>query len=289
MQTIIPYSSLDPDSWAEDFTPSQNSRRRYMYIQCMGHYHARPSYGVLKRSNLHSYLFLYTISGCGVIDYLDEEVLLPAGKAAIINCEDVHSYYCVPSQNWDFCWIHFSGSCIDGYLSEIMESWGVVPIPGAEETFRMLFEKRKQEDLVSGIECSTMLISLCSSFLLALKQEQSNSEQKILPIVRSAIGTLEEKFTEDLSLDALCGELGISKYYLSHIFKEYTGFSPYEYLINVRLSFAKSLLRSTDQTISDISDRCGFSSSSHFIQTFRRREGITPRRYREYFLNLSAS
>ena len=53
MRPLTPYSSLKGNSWAEDFTPSGEIRQKYMYVQCMGHYEATPSYSVISRSNLH--------------------------------------------------------------------------------------------------------------------------------------------------------------------------------------------------------------------------------------------
>ncbi|WP_130838249.1 AraC family transcriptional regulator [Lachnoclostridium sp. Marseille-P6806] len=282
MRTIIPYASLGKDSWAEDLTPSQEIRQLYLYIQCMGRYHASASYGVIGRSHLHSYLCLYTRSGCGKILYQQKEAELPAGCSAILNCDLPHSYYALPGDVWDFFWIHFSGSCIDGYLTEITEHWDICRNT-PESLLRELFHSAGSGDITDAIRSSTLLIRLCSDYLIHLKKTRQGRDHMLSPLVRNALDYLEENFATALSLDELCRALSVSKYYLAHCFKEQTRFSPYEYLITRRLSYAKSLLRSTAQPIGQIASLCGFSSASYFIQTFKKREGMTPGDYRQYF------
>ena len=73
----------------------------------------------------------------------------------------------------------------------------------------------------------------------------------------------------------------MSKYHLSRIFKKYTGFSPYEYLLNERLTQGKTLLQNTRLSVEEIAQRVGFNSASHFIRMFRKYEGLTPLQFRK--------
>lgn len=287
MRTLTPYSSLKGNSWAEDFTPSGEIRQKYMYVQCMGHYEATPSYSVISRSNLHSHLLLYTKRGKGVIRYQGKEVFLPEKSSVIINGENPHTYYCAPDGEWNFYWIHFSGSCIDGYLSEIDENWDVNDKDIGDVFHQIYDSSRRGDPILQAIESSTQIIDLCSKFLIDLKRHQQKGDQALSPVVRSAVYYLEEHLSGEISLDRVCERLGISKFYLSHLFKEQTGSGVYEYLIALRLSCAKSLLRSTTQPVSEIAARCGFGSSSYFIQVFRKHESMTPLQYRSYFLQRS--
>lgn len=79
MKTTIPYSSLEKESWAEDLSPAADFRRKYMFVQCMGHFLAKPSYAVMRRKNLHSYLLLYTKKGRGLLEYQNHSISLTAG------------------------------------------------------------------------------------------------------------------------------------------------------------------------------------------------------------------
>ena len=62
-----------------------------------------------------------------------------------------------------------------------------------------------------------------------------------------------------------------------------TGRTPHEYLSAVRLRHAKELLTETALSVEEIGFRCGFSSSTAFIRSFRQATSITPASFRKYF------
>ncbi|MCR5583989.1 MAG: AraC family transcriptional regulator [Lachnospiraceae bacterium] len=284
MRTIIPYSNLKKGSWAEDFTPSKEVRQKNMFVQCMGHYKALPGYGVFDRSHLNSFLLLYTISGTGCVSYMGKEIILHPGCATLIDCTLPHSYYCSPDDIWEFRWIHFSGACIDGYVSDFLANWGEAPLTTGTRFFKEVYDLAACNDPISFIECSTMLMDLCSKMLIHVIRNNEASSKPISPVVSSAIEIFEEEFQSDLDLSVICARLSVSKFYFLRTFKQQTGFTPNDYLITVRLNHAKSLLRSTSMTIEDIALECGFSTASYFIRVFKKHEAVTPLHYRKYFL-----
>lgn len=92
---------------------------------------------------------------------------------------------------------------------------------------------------------------------------------------------LDEHFADECSVTKLAEELFLSPYYLSHAFKEWTGYSPKQYVMLSRISGAKNLLFSTDKTITQISGECGFKDVSNFVRAFKKETGQTPEQYRK--------
>lgn len=90
-------------------------------------------------------------------------------------------------------------------------------------------------------------------------------------------------------IDLIADELNISKYTLSHDFTKYIGIPIMENILQLRLKEAKLLLSTSERTINEIARAIGFSSDIHFIQTFKKREGITPLQYRKQHNRLSYS
>ena len=90
-----------------------------------------------------------------------------------------------------------------------------------------------------------------------------------------------------LELNLGIGELAdlssLSPFYFSRLFKESTGFTPYQYISRQRMERAKQLLQNTDTAIAETALRCGFSSQSSFSTAFRKAFGITPKAYRRNF------
>ncbi len=92
---------------------------------------------------------------------------------------------------------------------------------------------------------------------------------------------LSGHFAEVESMDQICEELGVSKYYLSHVFKNYMGMPPMQYITTRRIAHAKKLLQETDMTASAIGEACGYKDHVLFFKTFKRLEGVTPLIYRK--------
>ncbi len=88
-------------------------------------------------------------------------------------------------------------------------------------------------------------------------------------------------FAEIESMDQICDELGVNKYYLSHVFKNYMGMPPMQYITTRRISHAKKLLQETDLTASAIGEACGYKDHVLFFKTFKKLEGVTPLAYRK--------
>jgi AraC-like DNA-binding protein len=63
--------------------------------------------------------------------------------------------------------------------------------------------------------------------------------------------------------------------------KNYTGFSPLNYLINIRISEAIRLLKKNETSLTDIAYETGFYSSQHFSTTFKKLTGYSPRQFRK--------
>ena len=100
--------------------------------------------------------------------------------------------------------------------------------------------------------------------------------------VERVINWIDEYFTTDISLTNIADNLNISKYYMSRIFKEITGFTVMQYLMSCRMNRAKYLLEmSPEKSVLDVAIESGFESPSHFSRFFRQQLKMTPTEYRK--------
>lgn len=88
-------------------------------------------------------------------------------------------------------------------------------------------------------------------------------------------------YSKDMTLNNLAKAVGISPYYLSHLFRKEMGISFLGYLTSVRLSIAKNLLINTTMTVMDICLEVGYQDPSHFAKMFKKKEGVHPTEYRK--------
>ena len=102
------------------------------------------------------------------------------------------------------------------------------------------------------------------------------------------ISKLDQKLKNDLSqrwtLQDMSGIMNMGQTSLNLLLKRKTGFTPQQYLMRLRINEAKSLLRNTEYSITEIALNCGFSSSQHFSAAFKRTTGYRPKDYRNAIL-----
>lgn len=99
--------------------------------------------------------------------------------------------------------------------------------------------------------------------------------------ISEACSYMQLHFTEPLNIAAIARKAGMSEVSFYRHFKNATGQTPAEYLINLRLNMALELLQTTPATgISDIALQSGFNDSSYFARLFRRKFGFSPRQFR---------
>lgn len=91
---------------------------------------------------------------------------------------------------------------------------------------------------------------------------------------------MEKHLEEELKIPELAAKYELSQSYFGRKFKEYTGCTPYQYLIRLRIKRAEMLLVTTRLQIKFISATVGFPSVNHFISHFQQAYGMTPAAYR---------
>lgn len=121
------------------------------------------------------------------------------------------------------------------------------------------------------------LLILCHRSNDLNKDAQMNA---LNPAVFKLQSYIDENYTENLSVSKICADYYLSESYLSHAFKTWTGLSPQQYITASRLAFAKQLLSTTTDSVTEISNQCGFSSVHYFIQVFKKDTKQTPKQFR---------
>ncbi len=125
------------------------------------------------------------------------------------------------------------------------------------------------------------LTTLVQILLLVNKAWKRTSHGRVKPQPHRAqaiMDYIEKHLTEGITLDSIAQALSLDKYYLSHLFKEETESSIFQYILMKRVALAKELLLA-GYTVSEVCHLSGFHDYSNFIRTFRQITGITPGRF----------
>jgi len=115
-----------------------------------------------------------------------------------------------------------------------------------------------------------------SSFAHAERDTESRRVLKVKQFVN-------DHYSEDLRLEQLAGLVGMAPSAFSRFFRQRTGRTVMDYIIDIRLGNAARMLVDTTQGISEICYACGFNNLSNFNRVFKAKRGYTPRDFRTLF------
>lgn len=125
---------------------------------------------------------------------------------------------------------------------------------------------------------------LCEYILACLFREDPDAclpeANGNLPGIQKAVLYLEMHFKENISLDMLAREAGFNPTYFSELFRKTTGQSYKQRLTELRIRYAKTLLKN-GVPVSRVCFECGFGSLSNFTAVFKQTYGVTPKQYQQ--------
>lgn len=116
----------------------------------------------------------------------------------------------------------------------------------------------------------------------APRRDRADTEPKALG--RQVQSYIDQHFSQPLTLQDMGRALHVSPYYLSHVFKETSGYSPTQYLLRRRIGEAQNLLISTDLPMARIAEQVGFETQNYFNLQFSKHVGMPPGKFRESFV-----
>jgi transcriptional regulator GlxA family with amidase domain len=106
-----------------------------------------------------------------------------------------------------------------------------------------------------------------------------------LRLVEVARDYMRANFCDRLRVEEIAREVFMSQYHFSRIFKKYTSYSPYQYLLEIRLQHARKLMSQKGLSIKEITFRSGFNSMDYFSAAFSKKFSVCPSLYKKRLHN----
>ncbi len=249
------------------------------------HFSQNPAFSLMRcarHSELHFHNaveFIYFLSG-GLEISLNGVTYSPKkGDVIVINSSIVHSFV-ITNAPVDYYVLIASD---DYFKTSGLYSESVYFTPYLrDEKVKSLFEKIIEEYERKDEFSNPSILSLLTSLFVYLRRNYTFLADKVFPIekkkvnmVREAIEFIKNNYTESFMVEDIANKLHFSKSYLSHSFKDVTGYSLVEYVNLVRCQNARALLIE-DKSVSETALACGFSEVSYFTRVFKKTMGILP-------------
>ncbi len=138
-------------------------------------------------------------------------------------------------------------------------------------------EAKNQDGLTQAIEKN--LLEQIILYTLRHGQKKELEQKEGADKIQIAARYISEHFAEEITLSDAAAMAFMEETYFSKKFKQLTGFGFKEYLITTRVKAAENLLKTTNMSVGEIADACGFSSSNYFGSVFKRLLGVSPANY----------
>ncbi|MGM1022034.1 MAG: AraC family transcriptional regulator [Bacillota bacterium] len=268
-------------------TPSAFAKRSLFYIQEIGYFKKTSAYA-MERKELTSFLLVFTLSGQGELLYREKKYILKPHDMFFVNCEEYVQYSTAGHEAWEFISVNVYGNLIDNFYEQFAKHNKPVislndPCTISDKLRSLLYV---QSDRSFSAELLTSrLISELLTYILQHPYDHPYVNQDTITEIRKVQQYLDRSYSERITLDSLADMFELNKFNLAKNFKKQIGFSPIDYLINVRITAAQGWLKTSDESIVDIARFVGIPNTSHFINLFKEHVGETPHSFRKKWGN----
>ena len=143
--------------------------------------------------------------------------------------------------------------------------------------------------LESDVGSAVMFESFARIFLTKLVQKYGLESGEDIEFSRSftskhykrVLDYIAKNYGQNIALEDLATEAGISPFHFSRLFKQTIGQSPHQFVMAYRVEQAKKMLTELDRPMIDIAHACGFADQAHFSRVFKQIQGSTPKNWRK--------
>jgi AraC-like DNA-binding protein len=227
---------------------------------------------------------IYIVKGRGVFARSNEEnIEVSCGSVMIVRPHEWHRYRPHQEEGWMEYWFGIKGPLIDQLLEggQIPKDIDILRV-GLREDFVQHFldiEHQLQERSPMAQQiCATAGLHLLTK---ALSAHDINDNKDGHEVMKQAVIRMLQSAENQVDLQALSKELDMSYDLFRRHFKNYTGMSPRQYHLQVKIQRACELLNQSQLSINAISERLHFDSSFYFSRLFKARMGQSPLQWRK--------
>ena len=266
-------------------------KSRPLIVNSCGTYrlHCGKSLPTFRPRGRADYQLIYIASGTARFHFDNEEneTLLSAGNMVLYRPKEFQKYEYLASGQSEIYWVHFTGSDV----KNILRTYGIsddmqVFYVGSNMEFDMIFQKMISElqrcqpdykDMVPMLFCS-LLITIHRQ----LTQEDAIKNEYLNQAMETASQYFIDNYNTDINIEAYASSIGMSISWFIRNFKGYTGMTPMQYILSIRIENARLLLETTRYTVTEIAAIVGYENPLYFSRLFHKQTGYSPSEYRKH-------
>lgn len=262
-------------------------RKHPLFVSSAGTYHllTRPKLPTHRPKGRLDYQLLYVASGKAHFYFHGKEEIVPAGNMVLYRPKEEQRYYYYGVDRTEVYWVHFTGNNVKNILRKygIPEKEHVIHT-GTSLDYKKIYLQMIQElKLARPFYEEVLAHQLEYLFVLISRLQGKKPRSKssfLMDEMDQSVAYFHSNYNRAISIEEYARERGMSVSWFIRNFKDYTGSTPTQYLLSLRISNAQSLLESTSYNVTEIAEIVGYDNPLYFSRLFKKQCGVSPREFR---------
>ena len=248
--------------------------------------YSRPELSTYRPRGRIDYQLIYVASGKAHFYFEDREELVNAGHMVLYRPKEVQKYVYYGTDQTEVYWVHFTGSDVKNILRQygisdnmhIFYCWALLE-------YQSLFRLMIQELQMCREDYQELLAMMLRHILILIHRQMNNVKKAdsgfMTEEIDLAVSYFNEYYNTDICIEEYAASRHMSTSWFIRNFRKYTGFTPMQYILEIRISNAESLLEATEYNITEISRIVGYENPLYFSRLFKKSKGLSPSEYRK--------
>ncbi|MCI8624266.1 MAG: AraC family transcriptional regulator [Provencibacterium sp.] len=259
---------------------------RPIVVNSCGHYRlqSRPDYTTLRPGGRRDYQLLFVAAGRASFGYESPSRMLPEGRIFVYRPGEPQAYRYRLEDHPDIYWLHFTGSEAEDYMA------GLLPGPdgrgrsvGIREDYSRLFERIIRElqlgrdgyEPLCGAYAQEMFLLMGRAAREPAGPAASRNRQ-----IEAVIEQMHEELSQNRTVEDYARSCHMGVCWFIRSFRAYTGCSPRQFLIRLKINKARELLSYSSYNIGEVARLTGYDDPLYFSRVFSQTMGCSPSQYR---------
>lgn len=225
------------------------------------------------------YLIHYVLKGKGRFIINNKEYHLEANSGFFIPPNEITYYQADGKEPWEYVWVGFEGKHCEKYFNQANI---VIDNPIFEDyteytsnVFKEIAKAITLEKNASNMRVTGLVMLFFSQMLLQVQPSDLDIKSSEV-YVNKTLEYIENNYWRKFSMDELAKHININRTYLCKLFKNYTGISPSQYIVKLKMERATEFLKNQGLKISDVARSVGYDDLFTFSKAYKRVMGISP-------------
>lgn len=233
---------------------------------------------------LQEYQINYITEGEGIMETRKARYNIRSGSIILLHPNLWHRYKPVKEKGWFEHYIGFRGELAEKLIqsSDILKNMNMLYVGFHESLLRdfneVIFETKNERPGYHQI-CSGLIIHILGQ-IISLEKNKNFVHTTLERDIQKACLILRQNYTENINIEKIANDLNVDYSKFRKAFRKYTGLSPMQYHMSLRMKQAAYLLINSDLSIKEVASELGFCSQYYFTKLFKGKMKKTPSRYR---------